>query len=938
MRMIATLMLASSALALTATPAAAQEAWGTPVVDVQPDEAIRYGVLDNGMRYAIMKNGYRPGQAAVRLSFGFGALNESDEERGLAHFIEHMAFNGTTNVGEDEMVSMLERQGLAFGADTNAETGFDRTTYKLDLPQVDEERLDTAFFLMREVASEILFDQGAIDRERGVLLGEKRVRNTWQEQNFYDGLAFFMPEARFRERQVIGTEESLKTVQAPTIRSLYQRYYRPENATFVFVGDVDPAQVEARIRETFADWKGVGEMGAAIERGRIDLARPAAVDVFTDPAIPESVTLRIFREHEDPADVAATRRQNMVEGLATGMFNTRLQRISTRPDSVILGAGMGEGREEDLAMTTSISATVRDGEWATGLATIEQEARRAIEFGFSERELERVKAEQLQRTRTYVQNSANRSHAALASQIVGIIDQNDIIAAPQTLLALTERFFPEITLEEVNAAFVELLDGSAPLVRIASKTPVADEAVVAALDTSRAVAVAAEEESEAVEFAYADWGAPGTVVTDTMIEDLGIRTLTFDNGVKLNLKTTDFQDDKVSWNVSVDGGTLPLGADGILANLYSQFAIAPGGTAKHSFEEIDEYIAGRPLSTGFGIGDTAIAASGTLQPEFLEDQLEITAAYLTDYGYRAEADARWANIVPLILPQLSASPGSVWSTQAQGVLANGDPRFTLPDQEAFAAYGGDALRNSLGAQLANGAITVSVVGDMDADAVIAAVASTFGTLAPRAQSITSYDPAPVSFIAPGSEIALAHSGEADQALAAAYWLTDDDANFEDVVGLSLLRSIMDLELTDRIREEMGASYGVDVISSQDRWNDGVGSFSALSIVDPAAVDDTLAAFRASAADLAAGKIDADLMQRARAPMLEEYANQQRSNSYWLGYAGLAQRWPERLERARNYRSVLESLTAADMQSLAARYLTDDRLRVVRILSDKAPAQ
>ncbi|HET8533923.1 MAG TPA: insulinase family protein, partial [Sphingomicrobium sp.] len=179
---VAIAIVAGTAPAFAATPApVAQQAvngWGIPLTDVTPDPAIRYGTLPNGMKYAIMRNAVPKGGAAVRLRFEFGSIGESDKEQGLAHFIEHMAFNGSTHVPEGEMVKILERQGLKFGPDTNAQTGFDSTTYMLDLPSTDAEHLDTAFMLMREVASEISFDKGALDRERGVIQGERRFRET----------------------------------------------------------------------------------------------------------------------------------------------------------------------------------------------------------------------------------------------------------------------------------------------------------------------------------------------------------------------------------------------------------------------------------------------------------------------------------------------------------------------------------------------------------------------------------------------------------------------------------------------------------------------------------------------------------------------------------------------------------------------------------------
>ena len=254
------LLLASAVL--VAAPAASQPAkvngWGVPLTDVTPDPSIRYGTLPNGMKYAIMRNAVPKGASVVRLRFEFGSIGEKEEERGLAHFIEHMAFNGTTHVPEGEMARILERQGLKFGPDTNAVTGFDQTVYMLNLPKSDDEHVDTALMLMREVASEVKFDPAAVDRERGVILGERRFRDTFQLHQIEDQLAFQMPDAPYPKRLPIGTETVLKTAPAERIHDLYRRNYRPDNATLVFVGDADLAAIEKKILAKFADWRVAG--------------------------------------------------------------------------------------------------------------------------------------------------------------------------------------------------------------------------------------------------------------------------------------------------------------------------------------------------------------------------------------------------------------------------------------------------------------------------------------------------------------------------------------------------------------------------------------------------------------------------------------------------------------------------------------------------------
>ncbi len=237
---------------------------------MKADPDIRFGALPNGMRYAIRRQTIPAGQAAVRLWFDAGALDETDAQQGLAHFLEHMAFNGSKAVPEGDMVKILERLGLAFGADTNASTGFDETIYKLDLPKTDDETVDTALMLLREAAGNLTLDPAAVDRERGVVLSEERASDTPSTRVFKAGLEFQLRGQRMPQRYPIGKVDVLQNAPASQIADFYRRFYRPERAVLVVAGDFDPAAMEAKIRARFGDWKAEGPAGVDPDLGKVE--------------------------------------------------------------------------------------------------------------------------------------------------------------------------------------------------------------------------------------------------------------------------------------------------------------------------------------------------------------------------------------------------------------------------------------------------------------------------------------------------------------------------------------------------------------------------------------------------------------------------------------------------------------------------------------------
>ena len=685
------LLAAACAALLPLAPAAGQQAngWGVKLTDVTPDPSIRYGTLPNGMHFAIMRNALPRDGAALRLRFEFGSIGEAENERGLAHFIEHMAFNGSTNVPEGEMVKILERQGLKFGPDTNAATGFDSTTYMLDLPHAGGQTLDTAMMLMREVAGEVAFDPGAVDRERGVILGERRVRDTFQLHQAENQIGFQVPATPYPKRFPIGTESVLKTATAATIRDLYHRYYRPENATLVFVGDADPAVIEQMIRAKFGSWKAVGKAGAPLPRGKVDLKRPAQFDTFVDPAAATVVTTVAYRPWDDPADTLATRRDNLVRSLAVASFNRRIERLANAPGSVLLGGGMNDGETKGAALDTSLSIAAKDGAWKEALGVSEQELRRALEHGFSAAELDLQQADTIGRLKASAEQANARTSQSLANAILQVVGEDDFVTTPAFRLAFYERVAPTVTPAEVNAAFRAMWSASAPLIHVAGKQPVEIAALTAAYGDSRKLAVAAPKAQAAVAFAYNNFGPAGKVVEDKTIADLGIRTIRFANNVRLNIKRTDFEAGRVSYTMRMAGGALALPRERPgLAMLIS--ALSPvAATSKHSFDDIRTISAGHVLSPGIAVSSDAIVASGATTVGDFPLQMKLSAAYLTDPGYRAEAESQWLNLVPVLDKQFQADPSSVAGTRLPTLLASGDTRFGI-------APTADLLKRNLG--------------------------------------------------------------------------------------------------------------------------------------------------------------------------------------------------------------------------------------------------
>ncbi|WP_188237195.1 M16 family metallopeptidase [Sphingopyxis sp. LK2115] len=916
----------------------AARAWNFAASDVPVDRETIFGVLPNGMKYALLKNGTPRNSVVIRMRFDVGSFAEADDQRGLAHFLEHMAFNGSTNVPEGEMIKLLERKGLAFGADTNASTGFDETIYKLDLPGASDDLIDTGLMLMRETASELTIDPAAVDRERGIILSERRARDTYQLRNLVDQLAFQMPEMTVADRLPIGTEEVIRTAPASRLRDLYERYYRPERATLVMVGDFDPAAVEAKIRARFADWTGKGAAGADPDIGTIDYARPVAADDFVDPAIQDSVTIAAFRPWIDEPDSRAKRARQLAEHIGEAIVSRRLARIALREDSPILGGALSDANGWKVFDQVTISAAAKEGAWREALALVEQERRRAIEHGFTAAEV----AEQLANQRTALLNAvagaATRRSDALADALVVAAKGEAVFTHPETRLALFEAVAPSLDAAAVTAAFRKRMAGlSAPLVRVTAKAPIAGgaDAILASLQSSMQVAVAPPAEVASTAFAYDDFGAPGAIVADDRIEDLGIRRVRFANNVMLNIKTTDFQKDRVLLSLRVDGGTLLATRDDpTRVALANSFML--GGLEAHSVDDLRSVLAGRTVSPAFGAAIDAFGGTATTSPRDFMLQAQLLAAYLTHPGYRPDGLALIRRVLPQQYAANDATPAAVIARDAGGILANDDPRAQTPPLEKLMALDWAQLKPVIADSLAHGAIEIGVVGDISEQAAIDAIAATFGALPPRRAAFDPRTDARIrDYAADRSERTLIHKGAAEQAELRVYWPTRDDSDLAEAMRLNLLARVMQLRLTEELRERLGESYSPGAAASLSDEFPGYGHLFAASNVDYKDLATTRAAIFAIARELRAAPVDADLLDRARRPLVEAMTKARRENGYWLNYVAEATSRADRLDRSRKGIAAVEAATPAELQALAQRYLTDDKALVIKAVSDKA---
>ena len=926
-------LLAALALAF-AQPAAAQAPgpppatlapgeWPQAKSDLKPDPAIRFGALPNGMRYALRKQSIPAGQAAFRLWIASGSMMETDSQAGLAHFLEHMAFNGSKEVKEGEMVRILERLGLAFGADTNASTGFSETVYKLDLPRTDAETVDTSLKLLRETAFNLSIDPAAVDRERGIVLSEERARDTPGYRVVIERLNFLLKGQRLPTRLPIGKVEVLRKAPASLIADYYKHWYRPERAVFVAVGDFDLDAMEARIKAAFGPWKPQAPALPEPDQGPV-APRRAEARLVVDPGVTQSLQIAWLSPPDLSLDTTAKRRRDLIQNLGLSVLNRRYSAISRAANPPFLGAGAYKGEQDDAAEIATIAVNAESGRWREALAAAEQEQRRLVQYGVRQDELDREIEEIRATLKAAVAGTNTRRPADLAGEIVGSLADHTVVTSPADDLAGFEADVKDLKAETVNAALRGVFHGQGPLVFMASPTPIegGEATLLAALTSSQQVAVAPPSANQHIAWPYESFGAPGKVAERREVADLGTTFVRFENGVRLTVKPTAFRDDEVLVRINAGHGMLALPADR-QSPFWASNTVIEGGLAKIDIEDMERVLASKVYGGRFSISDDAYVLMGGTRTGDLPTQLQVLAAYLTEPGWREAALARIKAAARTLHDQYEATDNGVLARDLPGLLHSGDKRWTFPSREEMANAKLEEIKGAIMPELSRGPVEVVIVGDVTVDQVIADTAATFGALPrrPEVEPLPSTKRAVAFPKATPQPLTLTHKGRADQAIGFIAWPTTDYfADPQRARDTAVLREVMKLRLTDQLREAQGATYSPDVNSQHSLVWSNWGYIAANVEVPPEKLAGFFADTQKIAADLRATPIGADELERAKKPRIEGIQRARVTNGYWLGELSGAQADPRRLEVIRQIIPGTEKVTAADVQRAAQLWL------------------
>jgi zinc protease len=901
--------------------------WPHQQSDIPADPKALFGKLPNGMRYLVYPNAEPPGRVSMRLHVAAGSLMEADDQRGLAHFLEHMVFNGSKNFTPDELIPRMQRLGIAFGAHVNAYTSFDETVYMLDLPDLSEETMKLGFTVMRDFGDGAKLDIGEIEKERDVILSEKTSRDSVNYRLMEQQFDALLPESLVSKRFPIGDEEVIKTAPRERFVDFYTRYYTPERMTFVVVGDVKPDEIEARIRETFGTLANPAEPGKDPDLGKIVPPQGIAAAVFTDKEVSSTdLSLLSIRPYSRVPD-SRTRRLSMLPlGLAHAAIGRRFERLAKQDGSPVAGGGASRQELFNHAELGSIDVSVADDRWQEALPVMEQEFRRALEFGFTDAEIAEAKANLLNAYEQAVKGAPSRKSDGIATALARTINEGTVFSTPETDLEIAAKGLETATAETCHTAFREFwAEQGLHLVLTTKQEPEnARDTLLAIYETSRGTPVAAPEQRAAAAFGYTDFGPPGTVKSREDIADPGLVQCVLSNGVRLNFKRTDFEKSSIRLLARFGSGKLtqPKNTPGL--DFFTAAVFDAGGLGKHSVDELQQILAGRNVGTGFRIADETFTLGGQTTPEDMELQLQLMCAQLVDPGYRDEALTQFKKAIPPVMQQLRHSPAGA-QAQMDAWLHGGDSRWGVPDEAKLSSYTLDDARQWLAPALAKDYLELSIVGDFDESVLLPLVLKTFGALPPRAESKPALAAArKVALPKAPAEVTFTYDSKIAQGTAMVVWKTDGlRGNTKLFRRLNLLGEILTDRLRKEIREKLGASYSPNAAAN---GSEGLDNFGFLIAECGGKVEDAkrLADLATRlAGSLAKNGTEPDELERARKPLQAQIEKSKRDNSYWLSTVlAQSQEDPARLDLIRGRDADYAAITPEELSAVAKKFLAE----------------
>jgi zinc protease len=909
--------------------------WSYNKEDLHPDPALAFKKLPNGFEYILLKSQHPKNRVSMHLYIQAGSMHESDNQQGLAHFLEHMQFNGSTHFKPDELVKFFQSIGMQFGPDANAHTGFNETVYDILLPEGNKENLQKGLIVMKDYAEGALLLPSEIERERRVVLSEKRTRDSAPYRTYVKTLEFEFPDAIISRRLPIGREEILKKADQGQFKAFYDTWYRPDNLILVLVGDFDTELAGTLIEDKFSTITPRAPPGKIPDLGDIKHKGIKSFYHFEKESGNTTVSIEILEKILSIPDSYDVRKKELIEDIANRMVKYRLDTLIQKPGTPFTSASISSGIFLRQVKYADITADCNPENWEKSLSLIEQTLRQALIFGFTTSELTRVKKDLLSDLDNAVKSASTRNSKELASEIIWSLNSNRVFMSPQQEKELYAPIINAVTLKDVHDAFkaiwapehrLLLVTGNAKLIE---KNP--ETKILNTYQKSMQTAVSKAAEEKSLVFPYLpDPHKEGRITQTKKIPDLEIVQVDFRNGVRLNLKKTDFEANQVLINLSFGQGKScePLNKPGLA--LLTENVINESGLGTLTKDELKWAMAGKNTHVTFSIDEDRFLFKGETVSNEVSLLFQLLYAHIMDPGFRKDAYELSLKRYRQKYMELSKSIEGAMALSGSRFLAGGDHRFGLPDDGTFMKLTLDEIKSWISPLIGNNDIEVSVVGDVDIDSIIQLTARYFGSLTLQSPVNTQKElKLPVFPV--GQSQTLSVQTKIFKGLIIVAYPTEDIWDINRTRRLSILSDIISDRLREQIREKLGSAYSTFAFNRPSTAYPGYGVLQAMAYIDPNESDMIIKEVKKIVSNIAKNGVTEDELKRAKEPTLTSIKDMFRKNGYWLNTVLTGSEiHPQRIDWSRTILKDYASITKERVSNIAKKYLVNDRSATIII--------
>ena len=912
------------AVAGTMTAAAQQ----MPPIPVDPD--VRIGKLDNGLTYYIRHNNWPEQRAEFYIAQKVGSIQEDDTQRGLAHFLEHMAFNGSKHFKGNELLRWCESIGVKFGTDLNAYTSIDQTVYNIsNVPTTRESIVDSCLMILWDWADGLLLEQEEIEKERGVIHEEWRLRTSAQMRMLERDLPKLYPGSKYGYRMPIGLMEIIDNFERPFLQQYYEKWYRPDNQGIIVVGDVNVDQVEQKIRQMFSQIAKPGPDAAKIERVDVpDNAKPIVV-IDKDKEQKVDLVQVMFKHEAVPDSVKGSLEYlvaNYLRNVAMGMLNSRLGEIAERPDCPFLQAGAEDGTYllSKTKDALSLSVVPKEGQMNEALKAVVAEARRAAEFGFTQTEYGRSKANTLSALDKQYSNKDKRYNSHFVNQYVDHFLANEPIPSIDDYYQLMKQQVPAIPVDAVNQMMAQLMSKSDSNIVVLNfnqekegATYPTEEGLLGAISSARTMALEPWVDNVKDEPLMTQMPKKGTIKSEKKNALFGYTELTLSNGAKVILKQTDLKKDQVLLTGEGWGGSSLYGKDDFTNIKMFGDVVEASGLGNFLHTELTKALAGKIAGASLSLGTQRTVVNGSSTPTDVETMMQLVYLYMTGSIKKDQQSFdQLMKTTELTLKNRLLNPESVFADSLSATLANHNPRFKSMDVSDLKNVGYDRILQMAKERTQNAAaFTFTIIGNYDEAKIRPLIEQYIASLPSQKEIVKGKD---VTTDYKGKVVNnFKHKAETPKAMAVMHWYSKQvPYTLENVIRSEMAGQVLQMVYLKEIREEASAAYTVMAQAGIGRDDFGTeASILAYCPMKPEKADVAQTIMRRAVTDMAAGKCDADMLAKVKEYMLKEHADQLKTNGYWAGQIKTWRQWG--LDMHTDYEKTVQAVTAGQVCQFVA---------------------